>query len=273
MFVRAIAAAAVLLASSPPRPSSGTLPITEYVLQPTGKWVVHFDDAQCLAQRDYGPPERPLFLVLKQAASGDIMQVAVAAKQRLQQAREEDGSITLDGDSPQKFSFLLFAPSGQDFRFYSTNVPLAQLRPAAKTLWIRAGGLDQAFALLQFPALLEVMGNCVTDLRKHWNLDPAAAKANLSEHAHGSLKGIISPDDYPSDALLTAETGPVKVELLVNEQGTVADCSVIETSGVAVLDAQACAAIKERAKFKPAVGKDGKPAKDGYIQEIHWQLR
>jgi len=30
--------------------------------------------------------------------------------------------------------------------------------------------------------------------------------------------------------------------------------------------------VKERAKFKPAVGLDGKPSKSSYSQRINWRL-
>ena len=30
--------------------------------QPTGQWIVNFDDAQCVAQRDYGTADKPLTL-------------------------------------------------------------------------------------------------------------------------------------------------------------------------------------------------------------------
>jgi hypothetical protein len=30
--------------------------------------------------------------------------------------------------------------------------------------------------------------------------------------------------------------------------------------------------LKERAKFVPAIGKDGKPAKDAFVQKINWRV-
>jgi TonB family protein len=265
MVIRVIAAAAALFGSPP-------LPETEYVIHPTGKWVVHFDDALCQAERDFGPPGKPLRLILKQPAAGNIMQVAVARKQSTADAHEDNGTITLDADAPQKSSFLIYSPPDQGFRLYSTNMPLSELRPSAETIWIRTAGLDQAFAIPGFSGLLQVMANCVADLRKSWNLG-ATGKLNLSQSARGNLKGLFSGDDYPTAAIMAAETGPVKVELLIDEEGKIADCSVIQTSGVAVLDAQTCAVLSQRAKFKPAVGKDGRATRSGFAQEIRWRIR
>jgi protein TonB len=49
--------------------------------------------------------------------------------------------------------------------------------------------------------------------------------------------------------------------VLVDEAGKVADCTLLETSGVAALDAQTCAIIQRRARYKPAIGLDGKAAR------------
>lgn len=43
---------------------------------------------------------------------------------------------------------------------------------------------------------------------------------------------------------------------------------MIETSGVAALDAESCGLIKARAQFVPAVGQDGKAAKDATTGQI-----
>lgn len=138
---------------------------------------------------------------------------------------------------------------------------------------IRTEGFEEAFALDQVGPLLEVMNNCVADLRKIWNVNGSDEdERTVREDAKGNLRRLFSSGDYPRDALLGGDGGSVKVVLLVDEKGRVADCSVMETSRVAVLDAQSCAILKERARFKPAVGKDGKPAKDAFIQGIKWQL-
>lgn len=74
------------------------------------------------------------------------------------------------------------------------------------------------------------------------------------------------------DAIYEQQSGTVRVALLIDEKGRIADCAILDTSGTPVLDAQTCAILKERARFKPAIGPDGKPAKDGYIQRITWRV-
>jgi protein TonB len=60
---------------------------------------------------------------------------------------------------------------------------------------------------------------------------------------------------------------------LIDTDGKVASCMVIGSSGVASLDAQSCAIVTSRARFRPALGLDGKPARSGKIQRIRWLTR
>lgn len=133
---------------------------------------------------------------------------------------------------------------------------------------------DENFALSNMPALLKMMDTCTADLRKVWNVyRDDEAGGLLKEPPSGDLVGLFDPEDYPGIAMLKEQTGTVALVLLIDESGKVADCTVTQTSGVAALDAQSCAIIKERGKFKPAIGLDGKPAKSSWLQRITWQLR
>lgn len=60
--------------------------------------------------------------------------------------------------------------------------------------------------------------------------------------------------------------------ILIDEKGKVADCTVTQTSGLAALDSQTCFIITSRAKFVPAVGADGNPAKHSMSPRIQWKM-
>jgi len=269
MFVRAISAVAMFL-SSTPGASSGV------PRQPTAKWIVNFDDAQCVAERNYGTEEEPLYFVLKQPPLGDVMQFSIIDKRPSGPATELEGTIELEGKPPYKVRVLRFTPVKMKLRVLMMNLPLDQFTSArtARALRLRTQGFDETFALAQLVPLLEVMNNCVADLRRVWNVNGSEDSEDaVREDAKGNLRRLFSWEDYPSDAVAMGEGGSVRIALLVDEVGKVADCSVVETSGVAVLDAQSCAVVKERARFRPAIGKDGKPTKDSFIQRIRWRLQ
>lgn len=243
---------------------------------PTDKWIVDFDDAQCVAMRNYGTKESPFVLALKQPALGEVMQLSVVRRGTgAAFAEEHDASISVDGGNPIQLTAVSAAVRQTHNVVVRMNIPRPtfDLISRAKTIRVRAKDqLDAAFQLSQVDGVLKVLDQCVADLRRVWNVGDQPA-APLKKRVQGTIAGLISPDDYPGAALDNDERGTVTYALLINEAGKVADCTVIETSGVAALDAQSCATIKARAQFAPAVGLDGKPAKDATTGKVTWDIR
>lgn len=261
--------------------------------QPTGKWIVNFADAQCVATRNYGTETDPIYLLLKAPATGGVLQIGVVRKGNKSDASQIDGEILFDEAAYVRTSLLEFGNRKLNQRAIMANLPSQQLAPLrdAKTIRIRAredgvstigtrlavntSRADESFVLAQMPALMKTLDTCAADLRKVWKVwdyEKGGTEAGLKEGPSGNLTRLFDPDDYPAISILKDQVGSVAFALLIDEQGKVADCTVTQTSGLAALDAQSCAVVKARGKFKPAVGLDGKPSKSAYFQRITWAL-
>jgi TonB family protein len=131
--------------------------------------------------------------------------------------------------------------------------------------------LDDSFELVQMAPLMKAMDECVADLRRHWNIEPTL-RSKLRTPATTKLVPLFSTNDYPGISVRKGESGTVGVVLLIDEGGKVADCMVTETSGHAALDTQTCAVVMRRAKYTPAIGEDGKPAKGADTARIRWVM-
>ena len=236
--------------------------------KPTDKWIVEFNDAQCVARRDYGNAQDPLHLVLKQPLGGDVLQVAIVRQKYAGAPEEHGGKIQFDDAKPLPVGVLEFQPGDTKLRTNLINLPVGQFGPArsAKTLRVATKGLDVTLALSDVVPLMTVMEQCVTDLRQAWT------PSNKARSAQGNLQKIFEPGDYPDKALFSEKSGRVRVVLLIDERGKIADCSVVGTSGVAVLDAQTCALLTQRAKFTPAHDTTGKPTRDMLTTSIGWAV-
>lgn len=250
-------------------------------LQPTAKWVVDFDEAQCIAYREYGTREKPMTLVFKQPALGSVMQVAVLTKGHFSgEPKQVDGSIRFDDRPAVKIPALQWRHNRDKLPIRMINVPLKDFAAArtAKILRFEAGALQREFGLSDVNDLMKVMNVCVADLAKVWNVpaeasvDGKSGSVGRAAAISGGVAGLFRAEDYPAAAISNEQTGRVTFVVLVDEQGKVADCSIVETSGVAVLDSQACAIIGERAKFKPALDSAGNPRKDALIQTVRWEI-
>lgn len=88
----------------------------------------------------------------------------------------------------------------------------------------------------------------------------------------GSLEGVFTSDDYPVEALKKNEQGGVDIVIRIDTGGAVADCIVKKSSGSEILDRRTCDVIRERAKFKPARDRKGRPIASDYHQTINWRI-
>lgn len=260
-------------------------------LQPTAQWHVDFADEQCVASRNYGSTESPLFLVFKMPPIGDIMQIAVVRNGSVREADQIGGEIVFDDRPPIATNFLEYDVRKLKQRALLMNLVRLDLRPMrqASTIHIRSradkppvGGLhrtsvhasiDLTFAISDIATVLQLLDECAADLQKVWNVwDENRDSVTLKKGPEGNIQGLFRPSDYPPAALRKSLSGTATLVLLIDEFGKVADCTITRTSGAAAIDAQSCAILSERAKFQPAIGLNGKPTKSAVSQSITWRL-
>jgi hypothetical protein len=262
-------------------------------LPPTASWVVDFADSQCIASRNYGTADDPLFLFIKAPPIGDVLQIGIVRKGGDVSAAQMDGQIIFDALPPIATTLLEFGAKQEKHTILLANVSRAQLTPmfgassitvhardalqpeiarGSRILQIPVQDIRYTLKLTQVRALVDMLDKCAANLRKAWNVEDGAATL-VSQEPSGDLRKLFNSDDYPFVAILKEEGGSIRIAMLVDEKGKVADCTVIKTSGIASLDAMSCGIIKERAQMKPAVGLDGKPAKGGLTQKIVWEIQ
>lgn len=80
--------------------------------------------------------------------------------------------------------------------------------------------------------------------------------------------GRIAPADYPRAA--GGQQGTVRAELTVSAAGAVTRCTIVRSSGSAVLDDTTCRLIRERFRFTPARDARGRAVADVQGWEQRW---
>ncbi|MEO7384686.1 MAG: energy transducer TonB [Novosphingobium sp.] len=88
----------------------------------------------------------------------------------------------------------------------------------------------------------------------------------------GSPGNWATTNDYPAQALREERQGTTRFRVQVGPDGRVTDCEVTGSSGSPDLDATACAKIKTRARFTPAIDGDGNPTSGSYSNAIRWVI-
>lgn len=248
----------------------------EPIRQPAGGWLVDFAEHQCVASRQYGDQKDQLTLVLKPSPMRDVMQIAWMEKSvPFGNPKQFPATLQIDDHSPISVS-VLGAATKDGGVLFRANVPLTDFAPARKGSKISLSGIGRlkgSYTLTQMPALMRQLDTCVADLRRVWNVELIdQSKLRSRARTTGSLTQLFSTADYPDISVQNEESGAVGVLLLIDEKGKVADCTVSQTSKIAVLDAQTCFIFLSRAKLEPAVGHDGRPARDALQTRIRWAM-
>jgi TonB family protein len=258
-------------------------------MPPSGKWEVEYTATSCQAKRRFGD----ISIGIEPAPLGQTVNLIVVGPGQADRFARQYSTMIDPGDGGGPFrTTSLVAPSkakgrrammtvlspaeaqrierGTRLRIGTTRA-LTRLRTPTRTPTPQSQ-MSADVALAYSPALSRAMAACSDDLRKHWGMvDGQLAKPAV--RAEGDLRSLFSDDDYPADALEAENTGTTRFLIMVDEQGLPMDCVVIESSGVASLDAMGCQVIRDRLKFKPARDANGKPVKDTFTSPpIRWSI-
>ena len=87
----------------------------------------------------------------------------------------------------------------------------------------------------------------------------------------GEPAAAFGPENYPPEALRAEEQGRTVAMLAIAPDGSVAACSVQQSSGALALDRSTC----ERGitlQFDPARDSQGQPLASSYRLPVRWQL-
>jgi protein TonB len=84
------------------------------------------------------------------------------------------------------------------------------------------------------------------------------------------MAAYFSSDDYP--ATEHEEYGTSIFRLTVGPNGRVSKCAITGSSGSYALDSATCRVLLSRARFKPALDREGRPTIGAAVGRIVWRL-
>ena len=166
------------------------------------KWVVDFDDAQCVAMRNYGTKDSPF--VLAQAACLRRRDATLPGEMRYRSglcgtARREHLAGRRQAHPDDRVSAAVKRSHNVVVQM-NIRRPTFDLVANAKTVRIRAKDqLNASFQLSQVDGVLKVMDQCVADLRQVWNVTAGGTTSpSLKKSAEGTLQGLFRQTTIPA---------------------------------------------------------------------------
>ena len=251
-------------------------------LQPTGQWNMQYSPTSCETKRRFGD----IAIVIVPGALGESTRVMLELPGKAVRARQNPAIVNpKDGRGTEKSTALLFPLKKPGTRGVYTVLPNAlvdrllasgaiSLEIGSPKMKIASKYADVSLALGPMTALKKALDTCMTDLRTQWGMvDGKLPRPAIASYAKGDVRSIFTSDDYPEEAVNAGQSGTTQFLLMIGRDGSVMDCVIVQSSGVASLDAMGCQVIRERAKFKPATSADGKPTVDTVVTPpIRWKM-
>lgn len=245
-------------------------------LKPTSPWVVDYADKMCILQRVFGTGSEQITVGLKPAPAGVSMTVVMLTPNNAKRVTNGDATLTFDGQSMAKSRYIAGPVRGKEMRITAIDFKRDELTelPQAKQIRIEAGNVDATIAPNRLPDALRALSACEADLLATWGMD-AKVIANIADYPTidaDSAAAFFSPDDYPTEALARGEQGLAGARVFVSTDGNVRECSIIESSGSASIDAKTCAIVRKRFRYKPARLRTGESVASFTYARVRWEI-
>jgi TonB family protein len=232
-------------------------------LQPTGKWTVDYAPSYCILSR-HGTGKEP-GIAFRTRPFADEHELLVYFGRTGEGYVSAKGLIFLGRDAGVEHGMAIMEPEGKPYRYLDTQISADELSRAAAVSSLRIAikeKLDVTVPLPQMQKALAALRKCENDLARRWQAEVGWVKPPVPQRR---FQGLISSRDYPSVAFSRNQTGRVRTLLKIDATGTVADCTVIESSGAPLLDKRTCDIFLQRIKFDAALDENGKPVASSYV--------
>lgn len=247
-------------------------------LQPSDRWVVAYEKTACLASRKFGPGGA-LSLQLRAWPLGDGIGLTFV-RAGAQNKRVVSGGTAKLSVQPQNRQFETsytggFSPSaGGRVLIVDSGADLFDALSDDAILSMQAAGEEPiAVSTQQIAKLKPVIADCRRVVLKSWGVDPTILDVVGTRPELIDKRSVFfTIKDYPADALQNGQSGEVTILWAIDTEGKAKDCRPILSSGVPSLDRAACDVVQSRARYTPALDRQGKPMSFYGMRKVVWNV-
>ena len=189
-------------------------------------------------------------------------------------ATQMEGSVDF-GNGPVRSWILCMRIDGSNKALHMARLTRAEMAQArnARTLRFQAKKtVDAVLQLANMPAVMNRLQACTADLMAYWN-HGGEPDGRIAQSAKADMGSLFRAKDFPQEAMDRRQEGAGQFLLLVDEQGKIAGCHLVMTSGIPAFDAPGMPSPARVAKFKPALDITGKPVRSAVTSPpIKWVI-
>lgn len=283
-------------------PAAGKKPSGPVSLEPSSKWIMQYEDDSCRLLRSFGEDDRSIVLTMSRYGLGHSFNITIAGD-RLKTTNLHRPLQLQFGAHEREFEVEFFrgklglrkalvgkeririAPLTEEqknlVKEWKPNSGVSPVIPIAKEQYsaanylkvtrarkfsyiLKTGSLDKPFA---------AMDACIGQLLTEWGIDVEKHKT-LSRYVTptNNPKQWIKSEDYPPDMLFAGQPALVQFRLSIDAQGKVTDCHIQKTTRRKEFDNAVCRNLKRKARFSPALDKDGNAIASYWRNTVRFQM-
>jgi TonB family protein len=267
-------------------------------LTPTTPWNVHYADDYCRLARFFGTDTQRVILSIEQGSPGDAFRMTLAGAMMKGPSMKGEASLAFGTLGEQKIPFFPGMLSddmpawifGENIRIrpytaderrltaknaYYPASPISEADEAAATSLLIGRPLRDPVRLKTGPmkAAFAAMTRCTDELLDHWGIDVARHRErSQSVKPVGNPARWMTSEDYPSEMLGKGQPGIVRFRLSVGADGKPTACHIQRSTNAKGFDDVVCNGLMRRARFEPALDKEGQPLASYYVNAVQFQV-
>jgi hypothetical protein len=258
-------------------------------LAKTSKWEMNYDDDSCHLLAKFGEGQQSAILRMTRYQPGDVFDLSLygepfkygpttmTVKIGFGTAPAEKREA-ITGQSGDKRPLIILNSQRLDGWTYKPDltpppISTAQEEQAKFIDLAIAGGKRYRLETGSLGAPLAAMRTCVNDLVKKWGYDPDQQTQLRRPATPTKNPGQwLVNGDYPPGSLQNGHNGLVQFRLDIDQTGAVAGCYVLHRTKPDDFADLTCKLLAKRAKFLPALDRDGKPLRSFFISKARFVI-
>jgi Gram-negative bacterial TonB protein C-terminal len=261
------------------------------ILAPSSKWQLDYGVNRCHMIRSFGEGSKQVIFRMVRYAPGDYFDLDLLGKRFASNAAYSNVTIDFGHDGTVNKREAFNGSLGKEKMLSVGNSRLvdvpgeitdyAQIKPmtladesSVSSVYVRVNGSKPfKLALGSMAAPMKAMRTCTDNLVKSWGYDPVhLATYKRGPELRPESGQLLRDGDYPVNALSSGIIGVVQIRLDVNADGTVGGCKTLAETKPADFSTVVCKKASARAKFNPALDKDGNPVRSFMMQTVRFRI-
>jgi TonB family protein len=243
--------------------------------QQTGPFKISSAADRCVATSAFKRGDQNLAVALEGNPTTDDYAMRLYAPGDLHGEPWKQGKFSLGSAKPETDWVVARQSNQAGIIIYEMRTKQAELISAGPSpvLKITKTLSPGTLTVAGLEAVIPLIDACSADLLERWGYSKEFQRKLASPpEPRKVLASYASPYDYPRSALSARAEGDTYALIDVGVDGRSSNCRVIRSSGNQEIDDTTCVIVTKRARYKPALTKNGEPVAAPLYLTFRWEI-